>query len=83
MQISTVSSKGQTTIPIKIRKLLGLNPGSNVYWQIDQSKNQIKKVLVSSPSEKSLEKLRGSAKDLYRKHGGGKKYLQNERKSWQ
>jgi AbrB family looped-hinge helix DNA binding protein len=32
--VSRVSSKGQVTIPVEIRKLLGLRPGNKVAFQV-------------------------------------------------
>jgi bifunctional DNA-binding transcriptional regulator/antitoxin component of YhaV-PrlF toxin-antitoxin module len=83
MLTSTVSSKGQTTIPITIRKMLGLNAGSSVHWQITKSSGSIKHVIVSSPSKESLDQLKGSANDLYKNYGSGREYLKTEKDSWQ
>ncbi len=34
---STISSKGQTTLPKRVREALGVKPGSKVRYHIDQN----------------------------------------------
>lgn len=36
--ISTISTKGQTTIPEEIRKELSLHPGDRVMWELENGK---------------------------------------------
>lgn len=40
---STISSKGQITIPVKIRRALGLKPGTRVSFELTQAGALIKK----------------------------------------
>jgi AbrB family looped-hinge helix DNA binding protein len=39
--ISTITSKGQTTIPVSIRDYFGLQPGSKVVFEVDKSQKTI------------------------------------------
>ncbi|MEO8217996.1 MAG: type II toxin-antitoxin system PrlF family antitoxin [Acidobacteriota bacterium] len=34
MPVSTLSSKGQTTVPKEVREALALEPGDNISWEI-------------------------------------------------
>ena len=42
--ISTVSSKGQTTIAVAIRRLLKIEPGDAIEYQVDGTAVRIQKV---------------------------------------
>jgi AbrB family looped-hinge helix DNA binding protein len=46
MEISTVTSKGQVTIPIQIRKQLGINTKDKVIINIENSVITVKKLEV-------------------------------------
>lgn len=81
MYLTTVSSQGQTSIPVAVRRRLGLEEGDELMWQIvSQSGNLYAKIV--SPSLGAVRSLRGSAKNLYKDDGGGINYLKKERKSW-
>jgi len=80
MQISKVSPQGQTSMPAKIRRKLGIEPGDNLRWEVLQDKLGVYKIVVSVPTQESVRSLRGVAGDLYKKYGGGSKYLESERK---
>lgn len=54
MSISTVTSKGQITIPITVRKRLDLNPGDKVNFFITDSG-----VVVFQPAKKEISELKG------------------------
>jgi len=43
-QISTVTQKGQTTIPSQIRKLLNINPGDSIGYIVEGSSVKIRKI---------------------------------------
>jgi len=34
MPVSTMTSKGQTTVPKEVREALGLEPGSKLLWEV-------------------------------------------------
>jgi len=53
MEQATMTSKGQITIPVKVRKKLGLTPGNKVYFFDDGENVVIKK---NSP-EAALEAI--------------------------
>jgi AbrB family looped-hinge helix DNA binding protein len=44
VNMSTISTKGQTTIPEGLRKELSLEPGDRLIWELDQGR------LVATPS---------------------------------
>lgn len=51
---SVVTSKGQTTIPKEIRKLLGLKPNDRLFYLIEEGK------VVLRPLHGDILELRGS-----------------------
>lgn len=58
--ISTLTSKGQATIPQDIRFFLGLVPGDNVYFEADQAN---KTVIIKKTSHQSVvDRTYGSLK---------------------
>lgn len=79
---STVSSQNQVTIPAKVRKQLGLSSGQTLVWQLSTDSLGVPQVIAKPGTVQSLKQLRGVAKDLYKKYGGGKKALDQERNSW-
>jgi len=82
MYTTMISSQGQTSVPVSVRRLLGLEEGNELIWQVvNQGKDVYARVM--SPSLKTLRSLRGSARELYKKDGGGIKYLKKERQSWE
>lgn len=82
MYQSTVSIQGQTTIPVQIRDELGLVPGAQMVWEAIQNKLGVKYVRITLASALALKSLRGIAKNMYKKYGGGQKYLAQERATW-
>jgi antitoxin PrlF len=56
MAISTLTSKGQVTIPKKIRTQLGLKPGDRLNFQLDDA-GQLKVAQASEPSYLRLSGL--------------------------
>ena len=58
-QTSTVTQKGQVTIPVYMREALGIKTGTRVYFEAD--KNGFLKI---RPSKFSLESVYGSIKPL-------------------
>jgi AbrB family looped-hinge helix DNA binding protein len=57
--LSKVTAKFQVTIPVKVRKELGIVPGT----EVDIKKEGQKYVLVVDPIKKIREKWRGRYKD--------------------
>ena len=53
MHLGSLSSKGQTTIPIEIREILGLQSGDKLEFFTDGSR------ITIIPINKSIEELRG------------------------
>ena len=43
VRISTISSKGQTTVPVAIRRSLNLHPGDAIAYEVDGDKVRIHK----------------------------------------
>ena len=58
-----VTSKGQVTIPKKIRDFLGIKPGSAVNFELRETGDVVLRAGASLPPEKSsrFAKLRGTA----------------------
>lgn len=44
MNLSTITQKGQTTIPLEIRKKLDLHPGDKVLFEIKNNDVVVKKI---------------------------------------
>lgn len=44
LKTSTVSAKGQITIPVTIRRLLGIEPGDAVLYEVDGKRVRLKKL---------------------------------------
>jgi AbrB family looped-hinge helix DNA binding protein len=57
MSISTLSSKGQTTIPIEIRKLLNLKAGDRLEYVLDAEQR-----VILLPVTRPISSLSGALK---------------------
>ena len=55
MTVSTITSKGQTTIPKAVRRHLGLNPGDKIRFLVEDDGR-----VVVLPATLHLHDLRGS-----------------------
>jgi antitoxin PrlF len=65
---TTVTSKGQVTIPKRVRDAIGLKPGSKVSFRVDGSGGAYLKAEGKprkSDLEKRLQKFRGSKKGKF------------------
>lgn len=82
MQTTILSSQGQTTIPVDVRQDLGIVPGTILHWMVEKDGLGLKKILVSVPSIEGVKELKGIAKKLYHRYGGGARYLAEERNTW-
>jgi antitoxin PrlF len=58
MIIARVTSKGQVTIPKKIRERLGVHPGEDVGFEEKDGLLVVSKVVTKSPFEKWVGKLK-------------------------
>jgi AbrB family looped-hinge helix DNA binding protein len=57
-KLSTLSSKGQTTIPQEIRKVLDLHPGDFIVFEVDEDGAVVlKKVRTSSDELEYLKSI--------------------------
>jgi AbrB family looped-hinge helix DNA binding protein len=78
---SKVTSQGQISVPAKVRKRLGIGPGSTLVWDEDGGQIVVRRAgLVSSedihralfiecqPKPKSLKQLKEGIRDYVRKH---------------
>jgi len=63
---STVTVKGQVTIPAEIRKALGLKPGDRVSFGIEDRSVRVRPAKSSLLEGFGAVKLRGGVKDLKR-----------------
>ena len=59
VHISTVTTKGQTTVPEAIRKALGLIAGKRIVWELRSNEQNNEPQLVVRPS-RPLSALAGS-----------------------
>jgi AbrB family looped-hinge helix DNA binding protein len=62
MLTSTVSRKGLTTVPSRIRELLGIKPGDRLEWRI--VKRDDKTLIEVEAGKNPYEFLKGRRKDL-------------------
>lgn len=53
MELSTITSKGQTTIPADIRRQLNLNSGDKLHFMIEDGH------MVVVPARRSIKELKG------------------------
>ena len=51
---STITSKGQTTVPMEIRRKLGLGPGDVLHWELAEGAVRV------VPGERAFLRFRGS-----------------------
>jgi antitoxin PrlF len=58
MIIAKVTSKGQITIPKKVREKLGVHPGEEVGFEEKGEQILLRKALTKSPFEKWVGKLK-------------------------
>lgn len=58
MIVAKVTSKGQVTIPKKVRERLGVQPGEDVGFEEKDGAIFIKKALTKSPFDKWVGKLK-------------------------
>jgi AbrB family looped-hinge helix DNA binding protein len=58
MIVAKVTSKGQVTIPKKVRDRLGVRPGENVGFEEKEGLMLIKKAVTKSPFDKWVGKLK-------------------------
>ena len=66
MIVAKVTSKGQVTIPKKVRERLGVHPGENVGFEEKEGVVVITKAVTKSPFDKwmgRLAKLEGQKSD--------------------
>ena len=56
MTTSTITSKGQTTIPRAVRSSLGLEPQQQVSYEVKQG------YVILRPTDRSLDRFAGSLK---------------------
>lgn len=83
MYTTVISSQGQTSVPTEVRKLLGVEPGAELVWQVESDNLSKVKVVVTTANKESILSLRGVADKAYEEYGGGDSYLKKERKSWE
>ena len=78
MSTTTLSSKYQIVIPKAVRAQLGLQVGESVSVHLLDSESAI----LTKHSANPTNALRGLGKDVWKKLGGTKKYMRQERSSW-
>ena len=72
-----IGAKAQVVIPKRARKAIGLVEGKPATLIVQEGIG----ILLGDPVNYG-QKLRGLGKEIWKKAGGGKKYLHQERKSW-
>lgn len=73
----TIGAKAQVVIPKRAREAIGLSVGKPATLLVQEGIG----ILLGDPKTYG-RKLRGLGKEIWKKGGGGAKYLQVERKSW-
>lgn len=58
MIVAKITSKGQVTIPKKVREKLGVNPGEDISFEEKGDLILIRKALTRSPFDKWVGKLK-------------------------
>lgn len=74
----TVSSQGQVVIPVKIRKALGVTPGSKVTLTLKPTKPIPTAILQPEPKS-WMKAVMGTGKGMW---GNAEEYIKKERSSW-
>jgi len=77
MNVAKLTSKFQITIPLDIRRSLGLHQGDSVVIDLEDDKAVLRPVHGGH-----VERMTGLGKDVWVSLGGGDTYLQSERASW-
>jgi len=77
MNVAKLTSKFQITIPVDIRRRLGLHQGDAVVIDLEGNKAVLRPVHGGH-----VERMTGLGKDVWVSLGGGDAYLQSERESW-
>ena len=72
--IATLSSKGQFTIPARVREELGLKAGAKLSVRVEGT------TLVIERVRDLLDRLQGSCAGVY---GDADEYIRNERAGWE
>lgn len=80
---STLSSKGQTTIPSFVRQVLEIDPGETLHWFVEIDESGIQSVRLTTATKKNIRSLRGIAAPYVKKYGSALKKLEEERDSWE
>lgn len=77
-----MSKQYQTTIPSNIRKQLNIKPGSQLNWKVSKNKLGVSYAIVVPETKENITLLKGIAKNMYKQVGGAKKYIKNQKDSW-
>lgn len=81
IQSSQISSKYQTSIPARIRKILNLMPGDRINWRIIYRNN--KALVLAEPTAKNWAKeTRGLGRNLW-ENVDITKYIDTLRNEWE
>ncbi len=51
MQVSRVSRKGLTSIPVEVRRILNIEEGDMLVWEVDKSTNTATVKVVKNPAK--------------------------------
>jgi len=77
MNVAKLTSKFQITIPVDIRRRLGLHQGDAVVIDLEGNRAVLRPVHGGH-----VQRMSGLGKDIWAKLDGGDTYLQSERTSW-
>lgn len=75
--VATLSSKSQITVPVAIRRQLGLQPGDRVVLAVEGDKATLR-----AEAGTHTDRLLGQGAELWRSAGGGSASLEEEREDW-
>ncbi len=78
MSTSRLSSKYQIVVPREVRHHLKLRTGMRIFITPVGDRSALLTAMDSDP----VRALEGLGKDVWRKLGGTRKYIQKERSSW-
>lgn len=77
-QSTTITQKGQVTIPVNIRRLLHLKTGDQVKFLVDRKKG----VKIKPAKRFSIMSLYGSLKPKVKSNFTGQELIQWEKEAW-
>lgn len=74
---ATLTSKSQITIPVSVRRQLGIGPGDRVELVVEEGRALLRPLKGSF-----TDRMEGLGQAMWERAGGGDAWLEAERASW-